>query len=150
MNWSRHAHISWHDEPHSLLSGTGQTAVDGTSWFSNSEQPVYRNVRRFRGGLVFQAHKLLHHSTPGCREIKKKKWRIQAGFSVALLTSNLLKSDQPLTTHRSPSTRDRPPTGLPYRPPELSLTDILSSLADILSSRTDTLVAWALADSHAD
>jgi len=28
---------------------------------------------RFRGGLVFQAHRLLHHSTLGLRVTKKKK-----------------------------------------------------------------------------
>jgi len=28
---------------------------------------------RFRGGLVFKAHRLVYHSTLGSREIKKKK-----------------------------------------------------------------------------
>jgi len=32
-----------------------------------------RNVQRFRGGLVFKAHRLLYHSTLGLRVIKKKK-----------------------------------------------------------------------------
>ena len=32
-----------------------------------------RNVKRFRGGLVFEAHRLVHHSTLGWREIEKKK-----------------------------------------------------------------------------
>ena len=32
-----------------------------------------RNVRRFRGGLVFEAHRPLNHSTPGSRVIKKKR-----------------------------------------------------------------------------
>jgi hypothetical protein len=32
-----------------------------------------RNVKWFRGGLVFQAHRLLYHSTLGSRVIKKKK-----------------------------------------------------------------------------
>jgi len=31
------------------------------------------NVKRFRGGLVFEAHRLLYHSTLGLRVIKKKK-----------------------------------------------------------------------------
>ena len=31
-----------------------------------------RNVQRFRGGLVFKAHRLLCHSTLGLRVIKKK------------------------------------------------------------------------------
>jgi len=30
-------------------------------------------VKRFRGGLVFKAHRLLYHSTPDLRVIKKKK-----------------------------------------------------------------------------
>ena len=32
-----------------------------------------RNVKRFRGGLVFEAHRLLYHSTLGLRVIKKKQ-----------------------------------------------------------------------------
>ena len=32
-----------------------------------------RNVQRFRGGLVFKAHRLLYHSTLGLRVIKKKR-----------------------------------------------------------------------------
>jgi len=31
------------------------------------------NVKRFRGGLVFKAHRLVYHSTLGWRVIKKKK-----------------------------------------------------------------------------
>ena len=30
-------------------------------------------VKRFRGGLLFKAHRLLYHSTLGLRVIKKKK-----------------------------------------------------------------------------
>ena len=33
----------------------------------------YINVQRFRGGLVFNAHRLVYHSTLGLRGIKKKK-----------------------------------------------------------------------------
>ena len=32
-----------------------------------------RNVKRFQGGIVFQAHRLVYHSTLGLRVIKKKK-----------------------------------------------------------------------------
>ena len=37
-----------------------------------------RNVKRFRGGLVCKAHRLLYHSTLGLRVIKKKKdgWNV--------------------------------------------------------------------------
>ena len=33
----------------------------------------YRNVQRFRGGLVFKAHRLVYHSTLGLRVMKKKR-----------------------------------------------------------------------------
>jgi len=36
---------------------------------------VRGTVQRFRGGLVFKAHRLLYHSTLGLRAIKKKKKR---------------------------------------------------------------------------
>jgi len=38
-----------------------------------------RNVKRFRGGLVFKAHRRLHHSTLGWRVIKKKRRRFSPG-----------------------------------------------------------------------
>jgi len=31
------------------------------------------DLEQFRGGLIFKAHRLLYHSTPGLRVIKKKK-----------------------------------------------------------------------------
>ena len=37
------------------------------------EQVLRRNVKRFRGGLVFKAHRLGYHSTLRWRVIKKKK-----------------------------------------------------------------------------
>ena len=40
---------------------------------SIEEQTPRRIVERFRGGLVFQAHRLLYHSTLGSLVIKKKK-----------------------------------------------------------------------------
>ena len=36
-------------------------------------QLLRRNVKRFRGGLVFKAHRLVYHSTLSWRVIKKKK-----------------------------------------------------------------------------
>jgi len=33
----------------------------------------HRNVQRFRGGLVFKANRLLYHSTPGLKEIKRER-----------------------------------------------------------------------------
>ena len=38
-----------------------------------NRQLLYRNVQRFRGGLVFKAHRLLYHSSLGSRVMKKKK-----------------------------------------------------------------------------
>jgi len=38
-----------------------------------TEQLLHRNVQRFRGGLVFKAHRLLYHSTLGLRVIKKRR-----------------------------------------------------------------------------
>ena len=32
-----------------------------------------KNVQRFQGGLVCEAHRLVYHSTLGLREIQKKK-----------------------------------------------------------------------------
>jgi hypothetical protein len=50
--------------PSAQRAGTGQ---------SIQEQLLRRIVKRFRGGLVFKAHRLLFHSTLGPRVIKKKK-----------------------------------------------------------------------------
>ena len=36
-------------------------------------QLLHKKVQRFRGGLVFKAHRLLHHSTLGLKVMKKKK-----------------------------------------------------------------------------
>ena len=38
-----------------------------------NEQLLYRNMQRFRGGLVFKAHILLYYSTLGLRVIKKNR-----------------------------------------------------------------------------
>ena len=46
-------------------------ADDGRS--SYQEQPLRGNVKCFRGGLAFKAHRLVYHSTLGWRAIKKKK-----------------------------------------------------------------------------
>jgi len=49
------------------------------------------NAQRFRGGLVFKAHRLLYHSTLGLRVIKKKKMRRAVGAQLyrgTLLTRN--------------------------------------------------------------
>ena len=42
-------------------------------------------VQRFRGGLVFKAHRLVHHSTLGWRVVKKKKEKGRTFFEVGQL-----------------------------------------------------------------
>ena len=39
---------------------------------SISEQRIDRNAQRFQGGFIFEAHRLLYHSTLGLRVTKKK------------------------------------------------------------------------------
>ena len=46
---------------------------------SISEQLLRRNVKRFRGGLVCKAHRLVYPSTLGWRVIKKKKEGVEEG-----------------------------------------------------------------------
>ena len=53
---------------------------------------VWRDVNRFRRGLIFKAYRLVYHSTIGLRIIKKKKkiWGVlSAGVGVAPLLRNL-------------------------------------------------------------
>jgi len=52
--------------PSQLASGALTSARVGI-------QLLRRNVKRFRGGLIFKAHRLVYHSTLGWRVIKKKK-----------------------------------------------------------------------------
>ena len=37
------------------------------------EHSLRRNVKRFRGGLVFKAHRLVYHSTLGLRVMNRRK-----------------------------------------------------------------------------
>ena len=39
----------------------------------SGDVPPIDDVKRFRGGLAFKAHRLVYHSTLGLRVIKKKK-----------------------------------------------------------------------------
>jgi len=57
-----------------VVRGVVPAAADpGHTKPSIQEQLLRRNVKRFRGGLVFKAHRLLYLSTLGLRVIKKKK-----------------------------------------------------------------------------
>jgi len=42
------------------------------------------NVKRFRGGLVFKAHRRLDHSTVGLRVIKKKNLLLADGIELVI------------------------------------------------------------------
>ena len=55
---------------------------------------LHRNVQRFRGGLVFKAHRLLYHSTLSLRVIKKKK---KTATCAAFLASRLPRSKSTAT-----------------------------------------------------
>ena len=47
---------------------------------SISEQLLCRNVKRFRGGLVFKARRLVYHSTLGWKVMKKKRQPSRGGL----------------------------------------------------------------------
>ena len=58
----------------SVASPQVQNALGRQLHSSRLKNPLLcRNVKRFRGGLVFKAHGLLHHSTLGSRVIKVKR-----------------------------------------------------------------------------
>jgi len=61
-------------------------------------------VNRFRGGLVFKAHRLVYHSTLGLRVIKKKKRRSRvpsSSFRVAVFGVGVLgRGGRHLLLHR--------------------------------------------------
>jgi len=68
-------------------------AQDSTSSrFKNKS--LRRNVKRFRGGLVFKAHRLVYHSALGLRVIKKKK------KTYTLISEPLILKPQTLSRRR--------------------------------------------------
>ena len=58
---------------------------DSQAMSSVSQAHEQRNVKRFRGGLVFKAHRLLYHSTLDSRVIKKKKHLVEQDADVVLV-----------------------------------------------------------------
>ena len=60
---------------HGFVSQDGRQhpAPAPPKWGARDQQLLRRYVRRFRGGLVSQAHRLLYRSTPGSRVIKKRR-----------------------------------------------------------------------------
>ena len=63
-HWNTHREQDPESEP-----GFGLFQLNVISFFALQRI----GVKRFRGGLVFKAHRLLYHSTLGLRVIKKKK-----------------------------------------------------------------------------
>ena len=57
----------------SIITGFRNTVAGCILATFNWGQLLYRNVKQFRGGLVFKAHRLWHHSTLGARVMKKKR-----------------------------------------------------------------------------
>ena len=67
------------DEHHSIVQLDRYTRHDGDvtstkrGHFSEDPRTRHLDVQWFQGGLVFQAHRAVYHSTLGSRAIKKKK-----------------------------------------------------------------------------
>jgi len=75
------------------------------------EQLLRRNVKRFRGGLVFKAHRLVYHSTIGSRVTKKKKiegangtWGMYGIFMIVVLGNFIPHAPTPSTLRTKPHT----------------------------------------------
>jgi len=59
-------------------------AIEAKGESSTTRAPAPReDVKRFRGGLVFKAHRLLYHTSLGLRVIKKKKKERRGGYTVS-------------------------------------------------------------------
>ena len=59
----------------------GQGELYRSVQFSIKKEQILKNAQRFRGGLVFKAHRLSHHSTLGLRVINKEKKKNVQGLS---------------------------------------------------------------------
>ena len=64
---------------------------------SREGQLLDRNVQRFRGGLVFMAHRLLYHSTLGLRVIKRNLQPGEVHLSLSLSLSLTLSDSLSLS-----------------------------------------------------
>ena len=73
------AQTATHSFPHTLTLSHIHTRQAARLWARNpvqfpiQEKLLRRYVKRFRGGLVLKAHRLLHHATLGSRIKEKKK-----------------------------------------------------------------------------
>ena len=61
-----------------LRRSRGERAGVGVGGGAAFTEWVSDNVQRFRGGLAFKVHRLMHHSTLVLRVIKKKNIRLHA------------------------------------------------------------------------
>jgi len=72
-----------------LLSGARAELVRENLFFFHTlggRRVLIRDVKRFRGGLAFKAHKLVYHSTLGSRVMKKKrKFRVHTATTLTCL-----------------------------------------------------------------
>ena len=59
--------------------------VTNCEGLSIQDQVLHKKMQRFRGRLVFEAHKLLHHSTLGVRVIKKNKKTVHVSIHIQKL-----------------------------------------------------------------
>ena len=82
--------------PTPFISPESQISTTGRRTAANTWHRLQKNVRQFRGGLVFKADGLLYYSTLGLRVIEKKKI-VQTSSSVSVSVSVLLahQSGQP-------------------------------------------------------
>jgi hypothetical protein len=64
----------------------------GVAEFSVQAQLLHRNVQRFQGGLVFQAHRPLYHSTLGLRVTKKRRRGVPSSHRMRTLQNVFLPS----------------------------------------------------------
>ena len=85
--------------------------------FSISEVPLRRNVKRFRGELVFKAHRRLHHSTlvENNKEEEKESCKKLTSTSTLQIQFVRLDSDCQVLRHNSALLKDQKVSFQPYK-----------------------------------
>ena len=66
------SHAVYEALPDGLLSASSPGTASEQREISIQGQLLSRNVKRFRGGIVFKAHRLVYHSTLSSRATKKQ------------------------------------------------------------------------------
>jgi len=101
-------------------------------------------VKRFRGGLVVEAHRRLHHSTLGLRVIKKKKKGIAVGDGVMVASSSSSSVCETCAQHYNSSERvrerERAPKGVGGGTRPQSDPTAASLGGELLKGRTASVV----------